>query len=109
MLNMTNSVATQVRSLDGSLMFDGAVRGICGAACRTASLRQVETFADCITQSGVDLRLVGTGGVFTAEHVRQYLTAGAETVQLATAAMLNPRRGRRDSPSVGIELGFSDQ
>jgi hypothetical protein len=36
------------------------------------------------------VRLVGVGGAFTADDVRRYLVAGAESVHLATAAMVDP-------------------
>ena len=89
-LAMTNSVATKVRGLDGHLLFDGQPRGICGEACRDASLRQVATMRQLIDRAQSPLRIVGVGGIFTAEHVRSYLDAGAESVQLATAVMQQP-------------------
>jgi dihydroorotate dehydrogenase len=39
------------------------------------------------------VRLVGVGGAFTAVDVRRYLVAGAESVHLATAAMVDPTIG----------------
>lgn len=90
---MTNSVASRIRGRDGSLMFDGQPRGICGEACREASLRQVERLRRRVDQQRLSLGIIGVGGVFTAGHVRQYLDAGAEFVQLATAIMLDPRVG----------------
>ncbi|MCA9062480.1 MAG: hypothetical protein KDA96_05460 [Planctomycetaceae bacterium] len=35
--------------------------------------------------------LIGVGGIVTAEHVCQYLRAGASSVAIATAAMIDPR------------------
>ena len=37
-----------------------------------------------------DLPIFGAGGIFTADHARQYLLAGASAVQLASAAIINP-------------------
>jgi dihydroorotate dehydrogenase len=89
-LAMTNSVATTITDARGELMFDGQRRGICGDATRQASIEQVRTFAKIIRRRGVTLELVGVGGATTAEHVREFLEAGASSVHLATAAMVDP-------------------
>ncbi len=89
-ISMTNSVAARVRRADGTLLFDGARRGICGDATRAASLEQTRKCSSRIKQLGLDLKLIGVGGISTAEHVREYLEAGAESVQIATAAMVDP-------------------
>ena len=92
-LAMTNSVATQVRNPDGSLLFNGERRGICGDATRTASLAQTELFARLIRDKGLAMSVIGVGGAGNADHVRQYLAAGAEAVHIATAAMVEPQVG----------------
>jgi dihydroorotate dehydrogenase len=89
-LAMTNSVATQVRDEHGQLLFEGQKRGICGAATRDASLRQLKLFAELSRQRSLKTRMIGVGGAATAAHVRDYLDAGAEAVHIATAAMINP-------------------
>ena len=94
-LAMTNSVATRVRTADGEFLFDGQRRGICGDATREASLAQTRLFARLIADRGLPLRLIGVGGASTAEHVREYLEAGAEAVHIATAAMVDPWVGMR--------------
>jgi dihydroorotate dehydrogenase len=48
---------------------------------------------EVIDRGGLPYELVGVGGVSTADHARQYLSAGATHLQLATAAMVNPRVG----------------
>ena len=90
-LAMTNSIATTIRSADGTLLFDGQPRGICGAATRAASIEQVARFSALIRDRKLPLSLIGVGGASTYEHVRDYLNAGAESVHLATAAMVDPR------------------
>jgi len=87
---MTNSIATQVLDEDKSVMFDGQVRGICGAATRQASLSQVEMFAREISSQEVPVEIIGVGGIGSAEDVREYLAAGAKATHLATSAMLDP-------------------
>jgi dihydroorotate dehydrogenase (NAD+) catalytic subunit len=89
-LAMTNSVAAKIRRPDGSYLFDGQRRGICGDATRTASLQQTLLFCDLIRERGLNLSVIGVGGISTAEHVRQFLDVGAESVHIATAAMLDP-------------------
>jgi len=92
-LSMTNSLATTVTGADGKLLFGGQRRGICGAAIREASIRQTRLFADEIARRGLPLRVVGVGGASNAEHIRQYLDAGAQAVHLATAVMVDPGVG----------------
>lgn len=94
-LAMTNSVAAPVRAADGTLLFDGAPRGICGAAILEASLAQTRMVRQVVTQRYLreavkPAALVGVGGAFSAEDVRRYLVAGAASVHLATAVMVEP-------------------
>ena len=89
-LAMTNSVATTVHSADGSLLFGGAKRGICGRAIREASLVQVDRFARLRNRQGLAFSIVGCGGASTVEDLQRYLSAGADAVHLATAAMVDP-------------------
>jgi len=92
-LAMTNSIAAKVIADDGQLMFDGQPRGICGDATRDASVAQTKVCRQALADSGRELDLVGVGGISTADHVHEYLDAGATSVALATAAMINPDVG----------------
>lgn len=92
-LAMTNSVATRVRSSAGELMFDGQQRGICGSATRKASIEMMKMFSELIVERSLPMKLIGVGGASTAEHVREYLDAGAESVHIASAAMADPLIG----------------
>ncbi len=87
---MTNSVAVTVVDDEGRLMFDGQQRGICGGAIRNASITQVQMFTEIIRRRGLELQLIGVGGASSAEHVEQYLSAGAHAVHIATASMVDP-------------------
>lgn len=89
-LAMTNSVSTTVHDAAGKLLFDGARRGICGAAIRETSVAQVDRFRRAGRQTDVARPLIGVGGAVTAADVRQYLAAGASSVHLATAIMTDP-------------------
>jgi dihydroorotate dehydrogenase (NAD+) catalytic subunit len=86
---MTNSIATQVRDQD-TLLFHGEKRGICGDAIRSESVKQTRLFADLAKELDLPISFIGVGGVSHAEHVQEYLNAGASTVHLATAAMTDP-------------------
>ena len=52
--------------------------------------RQTGLFAQLIRTLGLDIRVIGVGGISTAEHVREYLAAGVEATHIATAAMVDP-------------------
>ena len=76
-------------------MFDGQRRGICGDAIRTASVGQLRRFAGLKGKKHTGLSLIGVGGASTAEHVEAYLQAGAQSIHVATAAMIDPLVGVR--------------
>lgn len=90
---MTNSIACTVVADDGTLLFDGERRGICGGATLSASIDQTRMVAGIIRDHQYDLQLIGVGGVGCIEDVQAYLAAGAHAVQIATAAMVNPQLG----------------
>jgi dihydroorotate dehydrogenase len=104
-LSMTNSIATTVAAADGSLLFGGERRGICGDATRAASIDQTRLFARLVRARGLPLAHIGVGGARTAQHVRAYLDAGACAVHLATAVMLDPAVALRIRQEWGAEGG----
>lgn len=93
-ISMTNCIACRVRR-DGAWLFDGAPRGIGGAAIREASIAQIAKFSKLRSQSSSTLELIGVGGIAEPAHARAYLQAGANSVQVATAAMLDLDLARR--------------
>jgi len=99
-LSMTNCLVATIEGSAGPL-FDGQPRGIGGEAIRSASVSQVRLFSRLIRERRLPTKVIGVGGIFTAEHVREYLDAGAECVQLATAAMLDPLVGCRIRRELG--------
>jgi dihydroorotate dehydrogenase len=94
-LVMVNCISAKVVDAEGRPLFDGQKRGIAGDAVRDGALEQVRLFARIIREQDLKLRLVGVGGIASAGCVRAHLEAGAHAVQLATAAMLEPRIGQR--------------
>jgi len=101
-LAMTNTIAAPVVGTNGQLLFEGQRRGVCGAATRVASIAQTQLFSDVIRSRGSRLKLIGVGGASSFEHVRRYLEAGAESVHLATAAMLDPTVALKIRSNAGI-------
>jgi dihydroorotate dehydrogenase len=89
-LVMVNCIPARVRANDGTVLFNGESRGIAGDAIRPACLEQIRCFTGLIRERKLKLRVIGVGGISAAEHVNQFLAAGCEAVQLATAAMLDP-------------------
>jgi len=94
-LVMINCLAAKVVDPDRCPLFNGEKRGIAGEAIRETVLDQVQCFARVIERQALKLRLVGVGGIGTAQHVRAHLNAGSHAIQLATAAMLDPGVGCR--------------
>jgi len=92
-LAMTNCIVATVRQPDGAAAFGGQPRGIGGEAIRAASVAQVRRFCDTVRRHGYGTKIIGVGGIFSAADVREYLQAGAEAVQLATAIMIDPEVG----------------
>ncbi|MCC3156629.1 hypothetical protein LJ737_05230 [Hymenobacter sp. 15J16-1T3B] len=61
--------------------------GLSGEALRPIALRCVYELAH---DEHITLPVIGTGGIFTAQHVRDYLRCGAAAVQVATGEWLEP-------------------
>ncbi|MGE0759743.1 MAG: hypothetical protein AB7F89_02505 [Pirellulaceae bacterium] len=99
-LAMVNCLPALVVGNEGPL-FAGQPRGIGGRAIRAAVVAQLARFAEATAAEGRHLPLIGVGGVSTVQHVCDLLQTGAQHVQLATAAMLDPAcalRIRQDWP-----------
>ncbi|QDT90581.1 beta/alpha barrel domain-containing protein [Gimesia algae] len=90
---MTNSVATTVVDDQGTPLFSGEQRGICGTATKQASLNQLRLFAELISKLPAGQPrpdLISCGGISSATDVQTFLAAGANASHLATAAMCDP-------------------
>ncbi|GAB5402740.1 MAG: diguanylate cyclase [Aureliella sp.] len=102
-LSMTNCISATVAG-ESDAYFDGQPRGIGGAAIRARSQAQVAMFADCIADSASnarDMKIVGVGGIASADHVEGYMAAGAHSVHVATAAMLDRAVAERIKNDLG--------
>ncbi|MEM8733416.1 MAG: hypothetical protein AAGG44_04300 [Planctomycetota bacterium] len=94
-ISMTNCLASTIEDENKEMLWGGESRGIGGEAIRKESIAQIRRFANAIRQQDVSTQLVGIGGISTAEHVDDYLAAGANSVQLATSAMRSEDLGHR--------------
>ena len=92
-LVMVNGLSARVRRPSGELLYEGQCRGLAGEAIRETALEQLALFDALIREFGLDVSLVGVGGLGQAVDVRACLDRGCEAVQFATAAMLNPGLG----------------
>ncbi len=102
-VSMTNCISAKIEGPTGETLFGDASRGIGGEAIRAASVEQVRTFRELIVEGGLDIELIGVGGAASTADVQEYLSAGATSVQMATAAMIDPLtavRIRREWPNV---------
>ena len=89
----TNSIPAKVTDANGNTLFNGQQRGICGKAILNSSVEQVRRIRTVIDEGNLPLEVIGVGGIETAQHVKLYLDAGASSVQLATAVMIDPLVG----------------
>ena len=92
-ISTTNTITAVVNQPDGSPVFGGLTRGIGGKAIGARCLAELALLRGVIRQNNSGVRLISVGGVGSAGDVVDRLQAGAHHVQIATAAMLNPRIG----------------
>ncbi len=88
-----NTISTEVVDKDGNQALPGKNRlrsGVCGAGIKWAGLDMVKRLAKIRQEAGVDVKIIGVGGVTKAEDYFEFKNAGADAVMSATGAMWNP-------------------
>lgn len=75
--------------------------GVSGSAIRPLGVKFVSNLARLRAEFGHSFSIIGMGGVMGPEDVQEYRNAGAEAVQTATGASLNPHL-----PLAMIEAGM---
>ena len=88
-----NTIAAEVVDKNGNQALPGKNRlksGVCGAAIKWAGLNMVKRLVGIRKQVGVDVKIIGVGGVTKPEDYFEYRKAGADAVMSATGAMWNP-------------------
>ena len=89
---LVNGVSRPVVTPAGTAAFGWGreIAGILGAGIRDASLDRVRHAAATVAQDRLALRVIGVGGVATAEDVGAYFDAGAYAVMMGSAPMYQP-------------------
>lgn len=93
-----NSVPGVVRDSAGVTLFSdrGGKAGICGAAIRARARRAVSKIAE-LRKRGREFAVIGLGGVLGAEDALALMDRGADVVESAAGALLDPSLGLRIS------------
>lgn len=87
-----NAIGSQIVDESGNRALKGrSTAGICGALIKENGLRTVRELVRLRSELGLNFGIMGCGGIFTPSHVKEYLSAGASTVGVATAAIWNPK------------------
>jgi len=89
-LVMVNCIGARVKNPEGKPIFEGEPRGIAGQAIGSAVKNQVSLFQSIIKERNASVRTIAVGGISSLRDIHEHLTAGAESFQIATAAMLDP-------------------
>lgn len=90
-----NTIPAPLVDGDGSPALPGrGVSGVCGSAIRWAGLDMTRRLARARADLGLDVAVVGVGGVTDADDYLLYRAAGADAVMSATGAMWRPTLGR---------------
>jgi dihydroorotate dehydrogenase len=89
-----NSVPAEVRGPSGEILFldRGGRAGICGAAIREGAKRAVSSLA-ALKRGGREFKVIGLGGILGPQDALALLGAGADAVESATGALLDPCLG----------------
>lgn len=86
-----NAIAMTVLAKDGSEILPGRkISGVAGKADQTLALEAIEWAAQIRDEEGLKYEILGGGGILEVADVDRYLSAGADMVQIATIAMVNP-------------------
>jgi dihydroorotate dehydrogenase (NAD+) catalytic subunit len=88
-----NTMAVEVSSETGESIFPGNKRkrpGVSGPAIRLHAIETVSELRKLANNYKKELVILGAGGVSSAENVTQMLGAGADGVEICTAAIFNP-------------------
>lgn len=94
--SVINTIAAPIVDEHGEQALPGPNRmkaGVCGRSIRWAGLDMVKRLALLREQKGYVYKIIGVGGVMTAQDFAAYQEAGADIVQSATGSMWNTNLG----------------
>lgn len=89
-VSVINTIAAPIVDKDGNQLLPGKGRlkaGVCGKGIKWAGLDMVERINKIRKEQGLDLEIIGVGGVMDAKDFKDYREKGADLVQSATAVM----------------------
>jgi dihydroorotate dehydrogenase (NAD+) catalytic subunit len=78
--------------------------GISGEYIRPLGVDMVRRLDDLRWKLGLDISIVGVGGVFDEIDYSEYLDAGADAVETATGSLANPNLARQIKQRLGAEV-----
>jgi len=89
-----NTIPSAVRDEKGNQALPGGEwrlrSGICGAPIKWAGIDMVKKLKKLREEFGYNYKIIGVGGVTTADDFLEYREAGADAVMSVTGAMWNP-------------------
>lgn len=90
-ISAINTIPMPVVDSEGNNVFPGRPKaGISGAPVKWAGLEMTRLLAQYRKELGFSYKVVGIGGVVTADDFHEYLEAGADIVMSVAGAMWNP-------------------
>lgn len=105
-----NTLQTEVRRPDQSPTFPAPtdpsrsrMAGVSGIALREYALDFIRNARSILDRHGLELDLIGMGGVMTPQDFDDYFDEGATSVLTATGAFFNPNLAREAAESKGLE------
>lgn len=86
-----NALAVTVLAEDGSEILPGRNKsGVCGKIMKEIALEEIKWADEIRRGEGLRYEILGGGGIIEVKDVDEFLAAGADMVQVATIALVDP-------------------
>ena len=90
-LSLINTVQAMAIDIERSRpVFDNVKAGYCGAAVKPIALRMVYDVVRALKTAGLNIPVVGIGGISCWQDAAEFILAGARAVEVGTATFSNP-------------------
>jgi len=92
-ISAINTIGAEIVDENGNQALPGEGRlksGVCGHAIKWAGIDMVQRLSKLREEFNYNFKIIGVGGVTTADDFAEYRNAGADFVMSATGAMWNP-------------------
>jgi dihydroorotate dehydrogenase (NAD+) catalytic subunit len=103
-ISAINTIPAEIVDHEGKQALPGPNRvksGVCGASIKWAGLEMVEKLKKARAEVGADFKIIGVGGVMSADDFIEYRNKGADFVMSATGAMWNPYLAKEIKEKLG--------